>query len=55
MRPWRAAENDEAIIEEECSNCGEVADIESEDLGREYVLTCAACGAEIDRLTPGSD
>jgi quercetin dioxygenase-like cupin family protein len=48
-------DGDEAIIEQECPSCGEVADVESEDVGDEYVLTCAACGTELDRLTPGPE
>jgi mannose-6-phosphate isomerase-like protein (cupin superfamily) len=46
--------SDEAIIEEECHACGEVADreyaVESGGGTEMYVLTCAACGAETKRF-----
>ncbi|WP_435144667.1 cupin domain-containing protein [Halobaculum sp. P14] len=43
-------ESDWAVISEECPNCGEETDRESEVDGDEYVLYCAECGAEVDRL-----
>ncbi|MFC7175750.1 cupin domain-containing protein [Halosegnis marinus] len=48
---------DGAVIEEECPECGETTgrDYRAEEVDETtvYVLSCAACGAETDRLTPG--
>ncbi|WP_255149725.1 cupin domain-containing protein [Halorarius halobius] len=48
---------DGAVIEEECPACGETTDREYHSERRDgttaYVLSCAACGTEVDRLTPG--
>lgn len=47
-------QSDEAIIEEECPECGDVTD-RTYEVGNEetYVLHCAACGAETDRFHAG--
>jgi len=48
--------SDGAVIEERCGACGEATgrDYEVEEDGDVYVLYCAACGAEADRLVAGS-
>jgi quercetin dioxygenase-like cupin family protein len=52
-------EADEAVLAEECSECGEPTDREynAEEIDETtvYVLSCANCGAETKRLTPGPD
>lgn len=48
---------DDAVIEEACPSCGAVTgrafDSEQVDETTVYVLSCAECGTETDRLTPG--
>lgn len=48
-------ETDGAVIREPCPACGEATDRDHEvrDGGDTYVLYCAGCGAETDRLTSG--
>lgn len=48
---------DQAILLEECPECGEEAnrDAEPTDGGETYILYCAECGAETDRLTAGPE
>jgi quercetin dioxygenase-like cupin family protein len=52
-------DTDRAVLAEECPACGEPTDrdysAEETDETTVYVLTCAACGAETNRLTPGPD
>lgn len=49
--------SDGAAIAEECGACGERTDRDHEAVEEDgvqvYVLTCAGCGAETDRLRPG--
>ena len=47
--------SDGAVIEERCGACGETTgrDYEVEAGGDVYVLYCASCGAEADRLVAG--
>lgn len=49
-------DSDGAVIGEPCAACGEPTgrDYEVEDGGDVYVLYCAACGAESDRLVAGT-
>lgn len=49
-------DSDAAVIEESCEACGESTgrDYEVEEGGDVYVLYCAACGAEADRLVAGT-
>lgn len=49
-------ESDGAVIEEPCETCGESTgrDYEVEEDGDVYVLYCAGCGAEADRLVAGT-
>lgn len=49
-------EGDGAVIEEPCEACGESTgrDYEIEESGDVYVLYCAECGAEADRLVAGT-
>ncbi|MFB6118977.1 cupin domain-containing protein [Halosegnis sp.] len=48
---------DGAVLEEECPECNAATDrdfaVEETDETTVYVLSCQACGAETDRLTPG--
>jgi len=44
-----------AVIAEECPVCGEESGRTYEGNGDDYVLSCAACGETVDRLTPGPD
>jgi len=48
--------SDGAVIEEPCEACGEPTgrDYEVQEGGDVYVLYCAACGAEADRLVAGT-
>jgi hypothetical protein len=50
-------DSDGATIAERCDACGERTDREFETADEEgttvYVLSCAGCGAETDRLQPG--
>ena len=48
--------SDGAVIEERCESCGEATgrDYEVEEGGDVYVLYCAGCGAETDRLVAGT-
>lgn len=48
---------DAAVIEEECPACGAVTgrDFVVADGGATYVLSCEACGAEVDRLVSGPE
>ncbi|MFB6153176.1 MAG: cupin domain-containing protein [Halodesulfurarchaeum sp.] len=48
-------EADDSIIEEACPSCGEVSDRTHRVEGDAYVLECTACGADVERLTPGPD
>jgi hypothetical protein len=47
--------SDGAVVEEHCAACGESTgrDYEIEEDGEVYVLYCAGCGAEADRLVVG--
>jgi mannose-6-phosphate isomerase-like protein (cupin superfamily) len=51
--------HDDAIIEEECPNCGEVTrrkrDVIEEANQTVYVLMCEECGTETMRVTPPSE
>lgn len=51
--------SDGAVIEEACPSCGETAGrefhSEAVDETTVYVLSCAGCGEETDRLTAGPD
>ena len=53
------AASDDAVIVEECDACGEWTGREfespEEDGTTVYVLSCAGCGAETDRLYPGDE
>jgi len=48
-------DSDGAVIAEECPACGAESDRSYEVDGDDYVLSCAACGETVDRLTPGPD
>lgn len=50
-------DSDRAVISEDCPVCDERTDRDYrvEDGGALYVLFCADCGAEVDRLTAGPD
>jgi quercetin dioxygenase-like cupin family protein len=48
-------DSDEAVIAEECPDCGAETDRTHEVDGDACVLSCAACGATVDRLTPGPE
>lgn len=48
-------DTDGAVIHEECPACGAVTDRTYESRDGEYLLSCADCGAQVDRLTPGPD
>jgi quercetin dioxygenase-like cupin family protein len=49
--------NDTAVVEERCPACGELTgrEFDVEDGGATYVLSCADCAAELDRLRSGPD
>ena len=49
--------SDGAVVEERCEACGESTgrDYEVEEGGDVYVLYCAGCGAETDRLVAGAE
>ena len=48
-------DDDGAVIEEPCPSCGAESDRTHEVDGDDYVLSCTACGATVDRLTPGPE
>lgn len=50
-------DSDSATIEERCPECGETTDRDYEvrDGGETYVLHCAACDTEVDRMTAGPE
>jgi quercetin dioxygenase-like cupin family protein len=48
-------DEDASIIEEPCPSCGEETDRTSDTEDAAVVLSCAACGATVERLTPGPD
>ncbi|MFB6149928.1 MAG: cupin domain-containing protein [Halobacteriales archaeon] len=43
--------DDGAVISEECPSCGTVSDRSFEVVDGDYILSCTACGEEVDQLT----
>lgn len=48
-------DGDGAIIAEPCPSCGAESDRTHAVDGDDYVLSCTACGATVNRLTPGPE
>jgi uncharacterized Zn finger protein len=48
-------DSDDAVIAEECPACGEPTDRTYRQEDGDYVLSCVACGATVDRLVAGPE